>query len=82
MKLFRTSFTMVLLTTLLTACTSGPQVRSDFDHSANFASYKTFAFVSPLGTDVDGYSTHHAAPEIRDAARNGGARIPLHRERS
>jgi uncharacterized lipoprotein len=57
MKRFRTPFTMVLLLTLLAACTSGPQVRSDFDHSANFASYKTFGFVSPLGTDVDGYST-------------------------
>ena len=42
---------------VLAACMSGPQVRSDYDHTANFSAYKTFGFVSPLGTDVSGYST-------------------------
>lgn len=56
MKLFR-MLTMIVLTAVLAACTTGPQIRTDYDHSANFAAYKTFAFVSPLGTDVDGYST-------------------------
>ena len=32
-------------------------MRADFDRSANFAQYKTFAFVSPLGTDRNGYQT-------------------------
>ena len=42
---------------LLAACASVPTVRSDYDHTANFAVYKTFGYASPLGTDVDGYST-------------------------
>jgi Domain of unknown function (DUF4136) len=41
----------------LAACTSAPTVRSDFDRSVDFASYKTFAFVSPLGTDRSGYQS-------------------------
>ena len=57
MKRYQTLFTAALIAIALAACTGGPQVRSDFDHSANFASYRTFGFVSPLGTDVDGYST-------------------------
>jgi hypothetical protein len=35
----------------LGACASGPEVRSDFDRSADFTQYKTFGFASPLGTD-------------------------------
>jgi hypothetical protein len=57
MKRYRILSTVIFLAATLAACASGPKVRSDFDHSADFASYKTFGFVSPLGTDVDGYST-------------------------
>lgn len=42
---------------LLAGCASGPTLRSDYDHSANFAQYRTFAFMSPLGTDRAGYSS-------------------------
>jgi hypothetical protein len=35
----------------LGACASGPDVRADFDRSADFTQYKTFGFASPLGTD-------------------------------
>jgi len=42
---------------LVSACASGPRVVSDFDQSADFASYRTFAFFEPLGTDRAGYST-------------------------
>jgi hypothetical protein len=37
------------------AIAASPKVRADYDHSANFSAYKTFAFVSPPGTEVDGY---------------------------
>ncbi|MEP7041975.1 MAG: DUF4136 domain-containing protein [Dokdonella sp.] len=50
-------FASTCLMALMAACTSGPRIRSDYDHSANFAAYRTFGFSSPLGTDVDGYST-------------------------
>lgn len=34
---------------------SKPAVRADYDHAANFSAYKTFGFISPPGTEVDGY---------------------------
>jgi hypothetical protein len=42
---------------VLAGCASGPDIRADFDPSTNFAQYKTFAFVHPLGTDRDGYQS-------------------------
>ena len=42
---------------LMSACSSGPATRSDYDRSANFANYQTYGFVSPLGTDRDGNVT-------------------------
>jgi Domain of unknown function (DUF4136) len=39
---------------LMTACATGPDVRSDFDRSANFTAYHTYGFVTPLGTDRAG----------------------------
>ena len=50
---------MVAAASLMTlaACTSGPEVRVQLDRSADFSQYRTFAFVSPLGTDRDGYQS-------------------------
>lgn len=42
---------------LLAACSNAPIVRSDYDPRADFASYRTFAFMEPLGTDRAGYTT-------------------------
>ncbi len=41
----------------LVACSTGPDVRVQTDRSADFSQYRTFAFVSPLGTDRDGYQS-------------------------
>jgi len=41
----------------LAACATGPNVRTDYDQATNFSSYKSFAFVSPLGTDRAGYQS-------------------------
>jgi hypothetical protein len=56
MKRIRT-FALILFVTALAACAKGPDISADFDHSADFSSYKTFGYASPLGTEVDGYST-------------------------
>jgi hypothetical protein len=49
---------MLALTALLvTACTTGPKVRTDHDPSANFATYRTYNFAAEPGTDRAGYST-------------------------
>lgn len=34
-----------------------PTLRSDYDRSANFAAYRTYAYVNPVGTDKAGYSS-------------------------
>ena len=36
---------------LLAACASTPEVRVEYDRSAPFATYRTFAFATPLATD-------------------------------
>jgi Domain of unknown function (DUF4136) len=42
---------------ILAGCASGPSILSDYDHSADFASYRTYGFADELGTDRAGYST-------------------------
>lgn len=55
------SFVRLLLLSLFLAsvacATTGPQVRADYDRSADFASYRTFGFYQPLGTDRAGYES-------------------------
>jgi hypothetical protein len=42
---------------VLAACESGPKIRANSDPAANFASYKTYAFMDKLGTDRGGVAT-------------------------
>ena len=42
---------------VLGACATGPDIRVDMDPRANMQSYKTFAFLKPLATDDQGYTT-------------------------
>lgn len=42
---------------VLSACTTTPNVRTDFDRNVDFSTYRTFGFVDALGTDKSGYST-------------------------
>ncbi|MFC1689214.1 DUF4136 domain-containing protein [Pseudomonadota bacterium] len=46
----------VLLMLLITACSTGLEVRSDEDPSANFAQYRTFNFFDPMGIE-GGYNS-------------------------
>src|SRR5688572_25426416 len=43
--------------TMLTACESGPTIRSNVDPSANLSSYKTYMFAAKTGTDRPEYAT-------------------------
>lgn len=54
--MLRRLFALLLLGGLA-ACATGPDVRVDYDHSADFSRYRTFGWVSPLGTDRAGYTT-------------------------
>lgn len=59
----------------LGGCATGPNVRADYDRSADFSAYKTFAFASPLGTDRNGYqsvvSQHLKAATQRELEARG-----------
>ena len=41
----------------MAGCASPPDIRIDYDKSVDFYSYKTYGYVSKLGTDDRGYST-------------------------
>ena len=42
---------------LLAGCATGPRISSDSDPQADFASYRTYGFYSPLAVEPKGYST-------------------------
>jgi hypothetical protein len=42
---------------LTAGCSSGPQVRAEFDPQVDFNRYSSFGFANPLGTDRSGYQT-------------------------
>lgn len=42
---------------VLGGCASGPEVRVEYDRTVDFTHYQTFGFVSPLGTDRNGYQS-------------------------
>ena len=46
-----------ILSSVLMACTFGPNVRTDEDPTADFAAYRTFSFVEPLATSKAGYTS-------------------------
>lgn len=41
----------------LGACATTPVVIADYDRTADFTAYRTYAFFEPLGTDANGYET-------------------------
>jgi hypothetical protein len=60
------SLTVLAVAALLTACASGPDIRSDYDRSVDFGQYKTYNFFSPMGIENPNYSTIYGSV-FRDA---------------
>ncbi|HKL61938.1 MAG TPA: DUF4136 domain-containing protein [Woeseiaceae bacterium] len=53
---------------LVAGCASGPELRTDYDGSADFSAYDTFGFAAELGTDRAGYAsliTNHFKDAVR-----------------
>jgi hypothetical protein len=46
----------ILTTTLLAACATQPDIHSDYDHTANFASYRTYGIMDRAGQSAGGAS--------------------------
>lgn len=53
---------------LLAGCATGPQITSEADPEADFGSYRTFGFYSPLALEKEGYATP-TTDRIKAAAR-------------
>jgi len=51
------SLTVLVLAALLTACASGPDIRSDYDRSVDFSAFQTYNFFNPMGIENPNYST-------------------------
>jgi len=58
-----------VLALIATTAAGKPKIRSDYDHATNFAAYKTFGFISPPGTQVDGYPAE-ITESVKAAARS------------
>jgi hypothetical protein len=54
---------------VVTACSSGPDIRREVNPTANFASYKTFGYFPELATDRAGYETVFTA-RLKAATRS------------
>jgi hypothetical protein len=57
LRLANLTKTLVLLSVLLNACVSSPQIRVNTDKNADFSAYTSYGFIEPLGTDKAGYTT-------------------------
>jgi hypothetical protein len=53
----RLALVQLLLALALQGCESAPNVRSDYDRSADFGKYRTYNFVARPSTDKAGYSS-------------------------
>ena len=58
----------LLALALLCGCASSPKITSDYDDSADFARYRTFAFFDKLGTDEADYESL-VSQTLKTAAR-------------
>jgi hypothetical protein len=52
-----TATLIVGLSALVGCAPPKPTMRSDYDRGVNFSSYRTYAYVNPVGTDKAGYSS-------------------------
>lgn len=74
MKRFSLITVSLLLPVLLAACASGPQIKSDYDHTVDFRQYETYGFFSPLGIEGPNYSTIYGSVFREAIAREMEAR--------
>ncbi len=59
---------LAIFSFLFVACATGPEIRRDTNPVADFGSYKTFGYFSPLATDRAGYESVFTT-RLKDATR-------------
>ena len=47
----------MILALAASACATGPEIRANYDHSADFSAYRTFGYFDKPGTDKAGYES-------------------------
>jgi ABC-type glycerol-3-phosphate transport system substrate-binding protein len=57
MKQVRTLLLVLASALVLAACSSGPDIKADYDRSVDFAQYQTFNFYKPMGIENPNYSS-------------------------
>ena len=65
----RLTATLAVAAVALAACASGPEIRTDYDRSADFGKYRTYGFVANAGTD-----TADARSLVTQTLQNAAAR--------
>jgi len=65
-KKFSQSIVFTCAAILLTACSSGPKIESDYDHTIDFSQYRTYGFFNPMGIENPNYSSIYGSI-FRDA---------------
>jgi hypothetical protein len=65
---------LLAVAALLTACASGPDIRSDYDHTVDFSQYRTYNFFSPMGIENPNYSTIYGSVFRQAISREMDAR--------
>ncbi|MDE2406527.1 MAG: DUF4136 domain-containing protein [Xanthomonadaceae bacterium] len=73
---FRTLATgsLLALTLALSACATGPAVRTDHDPAASFGQYRTWGFYQPIAMEQSGYSSWISERIRTDVQREMAAR--------
>ena len=66
--------TLAFASLVLAGCASGPDVRADYDKSADFGTYRTFGFVAQPGTDTNEFRSLSTQMLQNAAAREMEAR--------
>ncbi|MFD0740234.1 DUF4136 domain-containing protein [Lysobacter koreensis] len=57
MKSLARMWVLVLIAVVAAGCASGPAVIADYDRSANFSAYRSYAFLEKVGSDPAGYES-------------------------
>ena len=66
--------TLALAALAITGCTSGPDIRADYDRAADFGKYRSYGFVAQAGTDEGDFKSLSTQMLQNAAAREMEAR--------
>ena len=70
----RLAATLVAVGLVAAGCASGPEIRGDYDKSADFGRYRTYGFVTPAATDTTQFRSLATQAMQNAAAREMEAR--------